>query len=93
MAGGVKRPANRLFQGLFESLVGFDNRERRLPQAMALTGLVVDARKGRGDGQEEGFFVITHHATHPIPQGFDRLQHTAFHSQVIGRKQGGHIEH
>jgi hypothetical protein len=39
-ANRVKWAANGLFQGFFEGLVGFDDRQGRIAQAMRLTRLV-----------------------------------------------------
>jgi hypothetical protein len=78
----VKGPANGLFQGLFEDLVGFRDGQRGVTQTMQLASLMRHAGQNISGGQTEGRLIVTDPAANPIAQVLDGLQQTCRQSLV-----------
>jgi hypothetical protein len=82
--GGIKGPADGLFEGLFAGSVCGGNWCGGIPQTMHLAGLMRYTRENLSNCNLEGLLIVTDHAAHPIPQSFERLEHASFQSEMIG---------
>jgi hypothetical protein len=72
----VKGPANGLFQGLFEGLIGFRDGQSCITQTMQLASLMRHAGQNIGGGQTESLLIVTDQAANPIALILDGLQQT-----------------
>jgi len=92
-ADGVKRRANRLFQGFFEGLIGGLNRRGGILEAMQLAGLMGHTRPDLRHRQEHRFLIITDHTANAIAKPLNWLKHPLCQGQLIGRKERDNLQH